>query len=178
MDELAGHPWERVDELLELTKREALEAGTIPESVALIFHDGLSGILLTPAFVTETADEVTDELCRFLPPLRARGLAVVWPAVFEMEGTQWWAMKVHLWDAAVPDRMETQIWPLPIRGTPDGPPRTIDPPDPWSKRLAVALTEPSPLADLGLVDNRFPPGYEFRVAPGGALDGELLHGAN
>ncbi len=39
VDQLAGHPWEDVDGLLELMKREAAEAETIPESVALVFYD-------------------------------------------------------------------------------------------------------------------------------------------
>ena len=83
-------------------------------------------------------------------------------------------MKVHRWDASQPDEVRTQIWPLPIRDTPDGEPFDIDPPDPWSKRLAGALTERGPLADLGVIDTTgLEPGFELRVAPGGALDGPV-----
>lgn len=178
MDQLAGHPWERVDELLELMKLEAVEAETIPASVALVFHDdGLSAILFTPTFITETADEVTDVLCHIVPSLRARGVAVVWPAMYSDGDQEWWAMKVHRWDAEVPDRMLTQLWPLPILGTPDGAPMEIDPPDPWSKRLAGALTDPGPLAALGVLDTTgSPKGFEFVVAPGGVLDVPPSHG--
>lgn len=169
MEKLAGHPWDRVDELIELARRDAVEAQTLPESVAFVFHDdGLSGMLCTPTFLAETADEITAHLCHVLPSLQARGIVVIWPAQYPGDdGTPWWAMKVHRWDAASPARMRTQIWPLPIHGTPDGPRATIDPPDPWSQRLARALAAPTPLARLGVVDTSgLPDGYEFLAAPG------------
>ena len=180
MDQLTGHPWERLDELLELTKDDAVEGGTVPESVALIFHDdGLDGMLLTPMFVIETADEITDVLCRVLPSLQARGIAVVWPAMFTDGDLEYWAMKVHRWDASQPDQVRTQVWPLPILDTPDGPPMDVDFPDPWSKRLAGALCDPGPMAALGVVDTSgLGPEYELLVAPGGALDAPVDHGMN
>lgn len=180
MDRLADYTWDRVDELLEQSKIEAVEAGSLPESLAYVFHDhGLSGILFTPTFLTETADRVTDVLCRVLPRLQARGIAVVWPAVFTDEDRQFWAMKVHRWDAAVPHEVRLQIWPLPIRDTPDGPPVDVEPADPWSKRLAGALTDSRPLGALGVIDTTgLEPDFELLVAPGGALDGRMDHGLN
>ena len=180
MDTLAEHTWDRLDELLEESKANAVEAGSLPESLAFVFHDhGLSGIVFTPTFLAETADEVTDVLCHLLPSTKARGIAVVWPAVFTDGDRQYWAMKVHRWDATTPDQLRTQIWPLPIRDTPDGPPMDVESPDPWSQRLADALTDPDPLARLGVVDTMaLPEGFEFRVAPGGALDAPPMQALN
>ena len=172
VDQLAGHPWDRVDELIEFARQDAIDAQALPESLAFVFHDdGLSGMLFTPTFLAETADEITAQLCHVLPSLHARGIAVIWPAQYPSDdGAPWWAMKVHRWDAASPGRMRTQIWPLPIHGTPDGPPATVDPPDPWSQQLARALTAAMPLARLGVVDTTgLPDGYEFLTAPGGPL---------
>lgn len=180
VDRLAEHPWERLDELLEQCKQDAVEAESLVESLAFVFHDdGLSGMLFTPPVLLETVDQVTDVLSRVLPSLQARGIAVVWPAVYELDEQRYWAMKVHRWDADVPAEVRTQVWPIPIRGTPDGDPVEIDPPDPWSKRLAGALTEPGPLTDLGVIDTTgLEPGFELLVAPGGPLDTPMSHGLN
>jgi len=161
---LAEHPWSRVDELLDDVRSAAVEADTLPESLALIFHEGrLTAVLETPPFVAEDADRITRVLCRFLPSTMADQIAVVWPAGYQAGGETLWAMKVHLWERTKPSRMRTRIIPVSIKGSVDGPSFEIKPPDPWSRRLAKAL--PRPPRTPGVIDTRFPPGFEYYVTP-------------
>ena len=176
MLDLDGLPWSRVDELIDELRSNAVAGDALPESLAVTFHAGrLSAMLATPPFVIEDADLITDELCRFLPPLQASEIVVVWPACYELDGGEvWHAMTVHLWQRRTAERMTTRLVPVPIGGSPEGPSFEIDPPDPWSQRLAAALRRSPDLP--AIMDTRFPPGFDVAIPPSSQLNGAVpLH---
>ncbi len=163
----AGHPWARVDELLDEIKQEAVALDELPESIAMIFHDGkLSALLSTPTFFDDTADHITDVLCDFLPRVGADQIVVSWPAVFEVEDGLYWAMKANLWQRSAPHDQRMRVIPVPLKGTPDDPWVELEPSDPWSQRLARALagSGPKPFA----VDVNLPDGFALLVSPDAA----------
>jgi hypothetical protein len=166
-----AHPWTELDDLLEEIKAAAVADDCLPESLALVFHDGrMSAVLATPPFVLEHADLVTDVLCRLLPETFADQIAVVWPARFEEDGDVLYAMKVHLWERSHPERVTCRIVPVPICGAPDGPSVEVVPPDPWSRRLAEALRGSATVVPETL-DTRLPDGFDLLVRRDGPLDG-------
>jgi hypothetical protein len=171
--------WRDLDDLIADIKDAAVADDGLPESAALIFHEGLlSGVLATPPFVVENADEVARMLCRFLPQLQADQIAVVWPARYVDDQGEIFAMKILLWERSSRHRAICRIVPLPIHGSPDGAPVELPPPDPWSRRVARALARP-PCGIPGIVDVRLPAGYDLMVHPHRALGRMVpLHAEN
>ena len=100
-----------LQEAHDLTRRRCL-----PATAAFTFHGGrASTIVTTPTFCAEDAELITDELCRFLPQLRADQLLVMWPATFGVEPDgmpSLWLLKAQLGDRA--HGWRTLLYPLPF----------------------------------------------------------------
>lgn len=155
----------------------------LPGSLAHAFHDGHASLVVeAPPLCEEYADEITDELCRFLEPLNADQLLVTFAGVYTVdeEGD---APPLCTLRALVGERgrrWRHLIYPLPFDDVdPCIEPVEVDPPDPFSARIRTLFDGPrmpySGIATILDIDDR----YVVGVHPKGPLaNATMLHSLN
>lgn len=78
--------WDEAEQWLPTEARGCMRRGRLPASMAVAFHERRTSMMIeTPEFRIDTADAITDVLCRTLAALQADQILVVLPGAYALD---------------------------------------------------------------------------------------------